>query len=1210
MRKLRKGESYALLPTIDSALNIIKRSPLRSAHRDGVAEESSERLPRHSVPRNDDDNGRNVLSTGTSLSSHCAHRDDVAEEPYERLPRHSVPRNDGPVGRDMQVKENLLSIRQQTHTSFVPYITSVSKQCLLPMAHVFKFLTLIIVFSCVLFSDAQAQSGRTLGGVVRSAADGQTIEGVSVQAGNKYTLTDKEGRFTITVADAKGVLKIYHIGYTAQTVAYDETTTYVDITLQPSENQIEEVDVVSTGYQRIPKERATGSFEFVDSALFNRKVSTDFVSRLEDVVPSISSNKSFASNRGKLLNINVRGVSTINSERWPLVVVDGVPYPNNFDQLNGYFNNINPNDIENVTVLKDAAASSIWGAQSGNGVIIVTTKRGKYNQPFQLSVNSNVTIAQKPDLYYYPQMASSDYIDLESELFSKGYWNSRMNRYSVGLTPVIQLLKQQRQGSLTEDEANLELDRLRGVDAREDYLAYIYRPAVNQQYSAQLRGGGEKVNTSFALGYDNNREDLVTSSYSRMTLRNNTQLRPVENLTIDVGISYTESRRKDSHIYMGYNMMTRNFPYLQMADDYGNPLVVDAVARNPTFRDTVAGGRLLDWQYRPLTELDQTHALTTVRETFMNTQAAYQIGPSLKVSAMYAYQRATQPTENWQGMGAFVQRERINYHASWNANEVIWNIPVGDYREVLHRYNNTQQGRAQLDFHKKWNDLHEWSAIAGAEIRHIQSEMNSSVYFGYDPEAMTFKPVQYGARVPALNGIAGTATLIDYAQAEKYTNRYTSYFANASYTYTNRYVASGSFRKDASNLFGVRSNDRGQPFWSVGAAWILSNEGFAEQGYFSLLKLRATYGYNGNVNNSTAAYPIINVSSSPHYTTGNPYATMQSPPNPSLRWERVGMFNLGLDFATVNQRFSGAIEYYVKKPKDLIASTQIDPTTGFSSLNINSADLDGRGVDVSLQTVNWRTKDFRWISNLVFAYNRTKVLKSYVSDDRGLNFVAGPYNTLALTPIEGMDLYSLLAFPWAGLDAETGMPRGYYQGEVSTDYAAIVNDSRVSELENHGTLMPVYFGSFRNSFSYRSLECSFNIAFQLGHKFLRESFNNQFFIDSGIGHADYARRWQNPGDENSTDVPVFRYPNDYYASQLYYYSSALVEPASQIKLRDVQLSYNLGALGKRGIKNAKVYAYLQNLGTVWRASKLGIDPEFGGTAPDPFAVSIGMNINL
>ncbi|MCS3556942.1 MULTISPECIES: SusC/RagA family TonB-linked outer membrane protein [unclassified Sphingobacterium] len=1073
-------------------------------------------------------------------------------------------------------------------------------------------LLLMMTFGSV-SAQAQNKQNYVLQGTVISAVDKNPLQAVSVrvEADNVKTSTKKDGSFSISISQRTGKVKFTSVGYKTQELEYTSGTV-LHVQLNPVENQLDEVEVVSTGYQKIPKERATGSFEFVDNKLFNRKVSTDFVSRLEDIVPSISTNKTYAPSRGKLLGINIRGTSTMDWNVWPLVVIDGVPYQNNFDPLNGSFNNINPNDIENITVLKDAAASSIWGAQSGNGVIVITTKRGKYNQPFQLSVNSNVTIAQKPDLYYYPQMNTSDYIDLEKELFDKGYWNSRINRYDVNLTPVIQLLKKHKEGDLSQMDLNQQLDALRAIDMREDFLKYIYRESVNQQYNVQLSGGSEKMNTTFSIGYDKNLANLVTSSYNRLIVKNNTQLRPIKNLTLDLGITYTESKRKDAMANMvGYNSMGRgagNFPYMRMADDNGKPLIVDAIGYNPIFRDTVAGGRLLDWKYRPLEELDDTHLLTNIRETFLNFKAKYQILPSISASVLYAYQRAYQPTDEWQGLGSVHLRETINYRASWNKDKVIWNLPVGDYLNTSHRNNDTYQIRNQLDFHKKWNELHEISAIGGAEVRQIRTTVQNAVYWGYDPELLTHQPVQNGKLIPALNGISGSLYLRDFANMAASTNRYTSFFANANYTYNDRYIISGSVRKDASNLFGVKSNGRGQPFWSIGGSWLLSKESFINDQLFPLLKLRATYGYNGNVNNSTAAYPIISIQTSPDYITGQPYASMQSPPNPSLRWERVGMLNLGLDFSFKN-RISGSLEYYIKRPKDLIASAKIDPTTGYSSLNVNSANLDGRGVDISLNSVNIKSNHFNWTSNLVFAYNRTKVLKSYLTSTRGKDYITGPYG-MTMTPIEGMQLYSLLTYKWAGLNPETGMPRGFVNGEVSEDYSTIVNRGTIEDLENHGSLQPVYFGSFRNNFSYKNLELSFNISYQLGHKFLRNSFSNRWFIDNGRGHSDYALRWQKPGDEQQTNVPAFIYPNNLYASELYYYSAALVEPADQIKLRDIQLSYNLHSLNRAGFKNVRLYAYIQNPGTIWRANKLGLDPEFGDAIPDPMSVSLGLNFNL
>jgi len=1059
-------------------------------------------------------------------------------------------------------------------------------------------------------SGVNGQVKYELSGRVLSIIDGSPMQGVSIRvdAENLQIRTSQDGTFELEVKNRKGKIKFSHVGFKTQEINYTSGVSLM-VELIPRENEIDEVKVVSTGNQKIPKERATGSFEFVDSALFNRKVSTDFLSRLEDVVPGISSTKYSSTNRGKLPNINVRGVSSLNSNIWPLIVIDGVPYVNNFDDLTGYFNNINPNDIENISVLKDAAAASIWGAQSGNGVIVITTKKGKFNQPLQLNFNSNLTVGEKPDLYYMPQMNTSDYIDAEKFLFNKGYYNSNMNRYSYNITPVIQLLKKQKLGQINQYELDTELDRLRGIDIRDDFLKYIYRPTFNQQYNIQLKGGSEKVNTIMSLGYDKNIKNLVTSSYERLTVKSNTQIRPLDKLLLDFGITYTDSKSKDADANWDYNVMGRgmgNFPYMELADKNGEALIVDAIGYNPTFRDTIAGGRLLDWKFRPLDELYETSRINKVREVIFNTNVKYELLPKLTISANYAYQRASQPTEIWRGLGSVDQRATLNYYASWDPTAVTYNMPKGDYLNKQQRDNVTQMGRIQVNYEKIWSGLHQLNLLAGTEVRQIRSDATSNSFWGYNRENGNFTPVQWGKTVPALNGIAGQTILRDFSSIDGFTNRYRAYFANANYAFKERYIFSGSVRKDESNLFGVKTNDKGKPFWSLGSSWLISKEGFLPD-EIDLLKLRVTYGYNGNVNNSISAYPIMYRESMPHYISNQPYAYIQSPPNPSLRWERVGTYNIGLDYSLLKNKLSGSVEYYVKNAKDLIAQGQLDPSTGFSSMFINSAHIQGKGVDVSLQSFNVQRQAFSWITNLVFSYNRNIIKKSFSQDILGNSFVSSnPF----VTPFEGMDLYSLLSFKWAGLDPETGAPRGYVNGEISKDYIALYGNATVWEMDNNGSEVPIYFGSLRNTFRYKRLEISFNIAYQLGHKFRRQSFENYRFINSGVGHADFTKRWQKPGDELLTDVPALSYPANMFATNFYAFSSALVAPADQIKLRDLQFSYSFGNIKRFGIQNLNVYGYAQNITTIWRANKYNVDPEFGFGLPDPLMISLGVNLTI
>ena len=1056
------------------------------------------------------------------------------------------------------------------------------------------------------------QVNYVLKGTVLSAVDGKPLEGVSikVEVEKGRATTKKDGTFSINAEHRKGLAKFSYVGFKSQEINY---TAGVSLTVKliPEDKKLEEVEVVTTGFQKIPKERATGSFEFVDNKLFNRKVSTDFVSRLEDIVPGFSTNKTNPNTRGDILGVNIRGESTLWSESYPLIVIDGVPYESIFGNYGfGTFNNINPNDIENITVLKDAAASSIWGAKAGNGVIVITTKRAKFNERVNVAVNANVSIKNKPDLYYYPQMPTPDYINLTRELFDKGRFNRDFTSWKRNPEPIIWLMKDKRDGAITEEELNEELNRLGKIDMRDDFLKYIYRKTINQQYNARINAGGEKLNTSIGIGYDKNLEELVTSNYNRINLQSNTQIKPVKHFLINVGFTYTESKKIKSYIPVGYNRLAKgvsNYPYMRLVDELGNPKDIDITGYSADFRDTVANGRLMDWGYNPLDELFESKQIQINRDLLANISAQYSLPFGLTINGLYAYQRNINPITEWLSMRTNLQRNQINSYASWDDKQVYWNMPKGDLFKEYTWNSYTQQGRLTTEFNRKWNK-HDVNLLAGYDIRSVEKDFRVAQYYGFDPENGTFKPMHIGKVVPYLNGMLGVSALPDNNFFQELSNRFISYFGNGAYTYANRYIVSASFRKDASNLFGVKTNDRGQPFWSIGGGWIISKEAFLEHSLVSLLKLRATYGYNGNVNTEMSAYPIISIASTPNYITGDNYAQIDTPPNPKLRWERVGNLNLGLDFAFKGSVFSGSVEFYHKTPKDLVAPGQIDPSTGFSSMRINTANLDTKGWDISLNGKPIAGKDWEWNSNLVFAYSKTMVTKSFLETDMARMSVGRPL-AFQSTAIEGMNLYNLLTYKWAGLDPEDGSPRAYLNGEVSKDYFAITS-TKVAELENQGTQIPLYFGSYRNSIRYKDVELSWNISYQLGHKFIRPSFDNALFLDQNIGHPDYANRWQNPGDELKTDVPVFTYPNNGAASEVYQSSSVMVENAGQIKLRDIQMNLQLPQLGRYGLKNLRIYAYFQNVGTIWRGNKKGIDPEYGSSVPDQLMSSLGLNFNL
>lgn len=338
--------------------------------------------------------------------------------------------------------------------------------------------------------------------------DGQPLEGVTVavRGTGVSTSTDSRGQFILSTATSNGTLLISLLGHQSITQRFDaENPGPFHFTLIPVDSRLEEVEV-STGYERLPRERATGSFVFIDSALLNRSVSTDIISRLKGVTPSLL----FDERAGGEPKLSIRGRSTIFANADPLVVVDNFPYEGNI-------NNINPNDVESVTILRDAAAASIWGVRAGNGVIVITTKQGKAGHPLQVSFNGNVTVGAKPDLWYEPRISSADLVELEEFLYENGHFQDALVN-SVSHPPISPAVEVMSNPTLSQDEKQNLLAKLKKNDVRHDLNRYFYQPTVNQQYASNLSGSSPRHQYFLFAGHDRNRRETVGNHYERSSI--------------------------------------------------------------------------------------------------------------------------------------------------------------------------------------------------------------------------------------------------------------------------------------------------------------------------------------------------------------------------------------------------------------------------------------------------------------------------------------------------------------------------------------------------------------------------------------------------------------------------------------------------------------------------------------------------------------------
>ncbi|HEX5149986.1 MAG TPA: SusC/RagA family TonB-linked outer membrane protein [Parafilimonas sp.] len=1041
-----------------------------------------------------------------------------------------------------------------------------------------KYLTILLAI--IILINEPAYSQRLVKGFVTAADTQEPLEGavISTPKNKVITVTNNKGEFTIMVYQDSDSLGISFTGFVTLQVAAS-TQPVLRIELQRKQGQLGEVTVISNGYQTLNRARTTGSFERIDSALYSREVSTDVLSRLDGITSGL-----YVAKTEENTGYYIRGISTLYAGTEPLIILDNFPYQ-------GDINNINPNQVQSITVLKDAAAASIWGARSGNGVIVITTKKAQYNRTAHITVNSSVAWQKKPDLFYSRNfIPSKDFIDVEQYLFGQGFYDDALNdTYGWPLiSPVVEILNRKRNGDIPETEANREIEALRGLDFRKDLSRYLYQNALQQQYALNLSGGTNMLAYIFDIGYNQNESVVAGNGNKRLTLHASTRFTPFKNLEFETETFYTAGKNTYngiSKIIPGQDKFNL-YPYAQLADANGNALPVPKDYRMG-YVDTAGSGLLADWLYRPLNEIKNADNTSVLNDILLKASLKYRINNGLDVSISGQYEKNYNPVRYYYNSNAYTFRNLYNLYSYNDGAAVTHAIPGGGILDKSLNVLSAYSLRAQAGYDKIFGNSH-ITALAGAEVQQSRASGQLNRYYGYDDDIIAFSPMDYINYYP-LYGNFGYGQVPFHDDLSDVVNRYTSFYANASYSLKNRYTVTGSARKDASNLFGVTANQKGVPLWSAGASWKISEENFYHVKWLPSLSLRATYGYGGNVRNDLAAVPTIT------YTGGDPPTFLNSAfinnlSNPQLSWEKTGILNIGLDFTGSNGRLSGSVEYYLKKASNLIAPAPIDPTLGFDYMNVNTAHLSGKGIDLKINYLVLN-RQLKWDVHLLFNYATNKVTKYLLTALAVPGSYAGYGNII--TPIEGQDPYALISYRFGGLDS-AGSPTGFAGDQKSTDYASLIYNATWDDLAVGGSTRPPIFGSLLQTFTYKHWQLSFNVSYKFKYWFRRPTISYYALFNNWTMNADFEKRWQQPGDENKTTVPSMIYPYDFFRDQFYQLSEATVEKGGIIRLQDINLNYSFptNKLLRNASGTLQAYIYASNLPVLWRANKLGLDPDY------------------
>lgn len=1062
------------------------------------------------------------------------------------------------------------------------------------------YLTIIFVIVLTATAAAQPYQGRVLASDTKLPLAGVNIE--STNSG-RIDVSDSNGYFHIAIQHQADTFIAKHLGYESQEFTLAAMGKSLTLYLTLSSAVLQEV-IVNTGYYEIPRERATGSFAHIDQQTLSRSASTNILDRLEGVTNGLQFDRSLVTgeNAGSAApRLRVRGLSTIEAGSDPLVIVDNFPY-------DGNISTINPNDVESVTVLKDAASASIWGARAGNGVIVINTKKGRRNQPFTVNLVANTSFLESPDLFYSRNFLPSETVmKIQEEFFSKGGY---VEDESIYLPLYVEMLIKKRDGLITDEAFDYMRNQYRQADLRQQARSYLYQTGLTQQYAVNGSGGGERYTYYLAGNYDNNKGNVIGNSSRRVNVNMRNEFKINKKISIEAGIWYTSKSAVNNGLTYTAIGNGATEPYLLLADEQGIPLPTGYYSRRFSYSENAIEKGLVNWQYYPLEEMELRNRISDDREVRVTSGFNYRILNWLDVKANYRFLSGQSGGSNYYDPGSFYVRDLINRFTQPDGRQAI---PHGGINDVMpNNAYSTHSGRVLLNQEREWSGSHRLSALAGIELsEHRISQTPGLRLYNFSNDFLggtqafdftTWYPVlpRGSARVESGQG-----------SVERRLNRNLSYFSNAAYTYLDRYIISSSVRWDGSNLLGVKTNQRGTVLWSSGVSWRIDEEKFYNKdGIFPRLRLKATYGSGGIIDKSQGHYPTVSFRI--NSDTGLPYADLLHPGNPSLRWETVNTLNLAAEWGMKGERLSGSVEWYNKDAKDLLGSFMIDPTTGAGpNYRRNYASMRTRGLDLQISSLNIRKAGFHWKSVVMVNYSSNKIV-SYDTPESANVFDYFFLN--GRPPVVGRSLDAIYAFPWYGLNGNTGLPDlpGYEDGNV--DYDEHILNFDPNDLSLMGVGVPPLFGSLRNDFSFKGFDLSAMISFSQGGLFRRTSMvPGGEYLTTPRYHQDYFRRWQEPGDEAFTDVParVERYHAN--LADFYTYSEVLVESSDHIRLRDINLSYTIDGkkVGALSFQSLRLTINAQNLGILWRKNRSGVNPLYPNAEfPAQRSVTLGFQLTL
>lgn len=1054
--------------------------------------------------------------------------------------------------------------------------------------------------------------------------EGEPIPGATIrnQKDNSFAVTDVEGYYTLFIKDPDDVKLEY--SFMGMNAIVEPLNGRQNLNMVMTASRLFLDEAVVTGYQEIQQKKVTGAIATVSASKIEERFTPNIMNNLEGRVAGLSTYG------GKL---TIRGVSSIYAEASPLVVVDGLP-------IEGSIDDINPYDIESVNVLKDAAAAAIYGARASNGIIVITTKNARKKGKIDVTFTSNVSIYEKQNVDYNDNwyMNAEQQVEKNSEYYDYIYFNggstdpiggfeqSVMRGYN-DIFPLEYAYYRAAKGEISKSELENVKSKLSKNNFAQEYADQIYRRHVLQSYNLAIRSRAENLSNNFIINYKHDNSGIINTFDRQINVNYKGSYDIFKWLTATASINgiYENGRTKGSD-YNGIDSPWTVPAFESMYEEDGSDRLFYSWYNGNRYWDGFDKEGIVD---QGINIRDEYYNNTIdTRRTYLRYHGdlLFKIFKGFTANAQFVYE-SNHTTSDWmandKSHAVRTMKNALAYQDPKTGAVAYYCPASGGIRSQKNVDGSYWTARAQANYSNKFGK-HEIAAIAGMEFRETLYSGTRSLMLGYDDQLQnastqvvdfkTISDMRYGSGyfMPLSGGYPVSQFVYDpYISSNmspimEQHHRYASAYFNATYSYDERYNVFGSYRKDYADVYGLNVTLRGRPLWSVGAAWNINNEDFMKGcGWLDALKLRVSYGETGNIYQNATSYMTAAVKGLQYYTQET-YAEVESPANPNLKWERTKTINLGVDYSILDNRFRGALDYYRKAGLDLFSNKALDPTTGFTTMFMNSANMINNGVELSL-TADWlrpnSQKSFGWSTSFTFSYNKNRITAIENASTRA-------YELISYTPYKvGYPSSAVWSYEFAGIDDGTiFMPGAMLMYGENRQLTHGASTASTDILVYSGQSEPKTIMGLDNRFTWNGLSLNVLMAYYSGHVARMNAETETFNVNPA---AESLYRYYSWTPENPTDHPGYgQYGSNAIGSEPSY-ADKFVYSAAFLKIRNIVLGYELPRkwLEPIGLERANLQIQIDNPKPLWLANPLGMDPETMGVRT-PSTFIFGVNINF